>query len=354
MENAYIKKLVLFILTILSIFIFVKTFPYVKLILLFILKILIPFIIAFVLAFILQPIVVFFQKYEKSRVLAVITVVTILLAIIIILFKTTIPYSIKETKLLIENFPKIIQELEEMVNKFANKFDFLPINYQPTFDNINTFLTNYINEIDSLPQNIFDKFLNYISIIVIVPIVLLYLLLDYEKILCKIRDYLISKNRIRFKDFLGELNKKMSLYFRGTFLVMLILIIVCTTAFYFAHLSYPLFFACIIAVTNVIPYIGPYIGGAFPVVFALLSSPQKAFAILIIVIIVQLIESNFLTPYIQSKQTDNHPLMVILFLLIFEHLFGIIGMLIAVPFLIIFSTILKYYPLSMIIDNIKR
>ena len=353
MENKYIKKTILFLLTVLSIYVFILTIPFIKKILIFILKVLVPFIISFVLAFILQPLVAFFQKYLKKRSFAVTVVIIILLVTIIFLLKTTIPYSIKEIKLLIKNFPEILEELEAMVNKFDSKFDFLPIDYQPTFENINDFLSQYVSKISSFPQIIFNKLLSYISVIVIIPMLLVYLLLDYEKVLCSIRDYLVKNEKIKFKDYLGELNQKMSSYFRATFLVMLILIIVCSSSFLIIDLSYPLFFACIIAITNIIPYVGPYIGGAFPVVFALLSSPKKALIVLLIVFIVQLIESNFLTPYIQSKKTDNHPLLVILFLLIFEKLFGIIGMLIAIPALTIIKTTLKYYPIKLI-NNRKK
>lgn len=346
MENVYIKKLILFLLLILSIYVFVLIFPYIKSFLNLSLRVLLPFIISFVLAFILQPLVVVAQKKVKRRGFAVLIVLTILILISVILLKTTIPYSIKEVRELIENFPTILSELEKMINNFAKKFDFLPIDYQPTFANINQFLSSYVIKVSGLPQTIFNKFTNYVSVIVTIPVILVYLLLDYEKILCNIREKLLKNGKNNFKNFLGEINQKMTLYFRGSFIVMVILTIVCTVAFMFAKLSYPLFFACIIAITNIIPYVGPYIGGAFPVVFALIESPRKAFIILIIVVIVQLIESNFLTPFIQSKQTENHPLLVILFLLLFGKLFGIIGMLVAVPVLTILKTTYKYYPIK--------
>ena len=354
MENLYIKKIVLFLLSILSVYVFILIFPYIRNTLLFILKVLIPFIISFVLAFILQPLVVVIQKKVKKRSIAVMIVIILLISLIAIVLKTTIPYSVREVKELIKNFPTILNELEEIINSFASKFDFLPIDYQPTFENINEFLSSYVIKVSELPQTILNKFANYVSIIVVIPVILIYLLLDYEKILCYIREKLVKAGKNNLKNYLGELNQKMTSYFRGSFLVMIILILVCTIAFLITKLSYPLFFACIIAVTNVIPYIGPYLGGAFPVIFAFLESPKKALVILIIVVVVQMIESNFLTPYIQSKQTENHPLLVILFLLLFGKLFGIIGMLVAVPILTILKTTLKYYPFKLLFSSKKE
>ena len=103
------------------------------------------------------------------------------------------------------------------------------------------------------------------------------------------------------------------------------------------------FIAIIIAFTNVIPYLGPYIGAVFPVLYALIESPTKALFVIIAIFIVQNIESNFLTPYINSKMIKTHPLIVILTLIVFGYLFGILGMIFAVPILAIIRITLKYY-----------
>ncbi|MDD4000432.1 MAG: AI-2E family transporter, partial [Bacilli bacterium] len=107
--------------------------------------------------------------------------------------------------------------------------------------------------------------------------------------------------------------------------------------------DFAIFFAIIIAITNVIPYLGPYIGAVFPVLYALLTSPSKALVVALAIFLVQQIESNFLTPYINSKRIKTHPLIGILFLLFYGNLFGIIGMIFATPVLAIIRITLKYY-----------
>jgi predicted PurR-regulated permease PerM len=125
--------------------------------------------------------------------------------------------------------------------------------------------------------------------------------------------------------------------------VMIILIIVCTFIFILLKLDFAIFFAIIIAVTNVIPYLGPYLGAVFPVLYALLTSPSKALVVALAIFLVQQVESNFLTPYINSKKIKVHPLIGIFFLLFFGSIFGLIGMIFATPVLAIIRITLKYY-----------
>lgn len=344
----YIKKLILILLIALTCYVIFLVFPSILTILRFVFKVLFPFIAAFALSFILQPVVCWFQKRLKSRTLAVIVVLFIFIAILIIFVSTTFPKLMNELKEFIIKLPEISEQLEQLVNNFAKRFDFLPINYQPTFDNLNNFITKYITNLSDVSGKAVSKILSFIGIFLLIPMILIHFLIDYEKIIVSFREYLVKKNRTHFKDYLGELNQAMSSYFRGTFLVMLLLTVAASTCFLFAKLDFALFFGILIGITNIIPYLGPYIGAIFPVLYALLESPKKAIAIIVIIFVLQTIESNFVTPYIQSRQTKTHPLLVLLALSLFGALFGILGMMIAVPLLSIIRITLKYYPLKKI------
>lgn len=304
-----------------------------------------PFLISFSFAFILQPMVLFFQRKVKNRSLSVAIVLTIFIVIIVLTIRLTFPQIGREIKELIIKFPEILDQIETIVDNFASRFDFLPIDYQPNFDNLNVFFSKYVEKLYELPSKLVNSFFSYISIIVVMPISLIYFLLDYEKIISGLRDYLIKKEKNKLKDYLAELNHKMSSFFRGSLIVMVTLAIVTTITFLIIDLDFAFFFGIIVAITNVIPYAGPYIGALLPVVFALVDSPQKALTVILAIFIIQNIESNFFTPFVQARQNKVHPLLVILSLLVFGTLFGIIGMLIAVPMLMIIQTTLKYYPI---------
>ena len=340
-----IKKLIFILLLILTIYIFYLSLPFIIDIFKFILKMVIPFLISFTVAYILQTIVVFVNKRVKKRGISVLIVVGTFVGAIVLISYLVIPHLIEEVKVLIDRLPIISEQIQEMLDNLSNRLDFLPESYRPTFDNLNVYFEGAIDNISKWPEKIVNEFFSYFSIVVIIPMIIIYFLLDYEKILCYFRDYLIKKNKIHFKNYLGELNQVISSYIRGTFLVMIILIVTCTSVFIFMDLDFALFFAIIIAITNIIPYLGPYIGAIFPVLYALIDSPSKAFFVALAMFIIQTIESNFLTPYINGKRIKTHPLIVILALLIFGGLFGILGMILAVPILAILRITIKYYPL---------
>lgn len=344
MLNERIKKLIYILLLAIIAYMTILLLPFFSKVLTYIFSLFIPFLIAFVLSFILQPIVEFFKRKGLKRPLAVTVVVVLFLAIIIIAVTTSLPYLLREITTLIDSIPNIVGELEKLTNNFAKKFSFLPPDYQPTFDNISYYLTDKLSSLSSIPEKILSRFLSYLSVVVLVPMLTIYFLLDYERIFCYIRNKLIEHDKIHFRNYLGELNKTMSSYFRGMFVVMIIFSMTATTVFLFIGLDFALFFGIIIGVTNVIPYLGPYIGAAFPVVYAFIDSPQKAILVALVCYIMQFLETNFLTPFVHSRNLKIHPILIILSLIVFGNLFGILGMVFAVPTLSIIYITLKYYP----------
>ena len=127
---------------------------------------------------------------------------------------------------------------------------------------------------------------------------------------------------------------------------MIILFMVFSIVFMLIGVENGMIFAFIIAITNAIPYLGSWIGTLFPTVYVLLTSPSKTIWVLIICIIIQTLEADILTPLIQGKKTQLHPLIIVLSLMVFGVIFGFFGMIIAVPLSAIISITLKYYPIN--------
>ena len=96
-------------------------------------------------------------------------------------------------------------------------------------------------------------------------------------------------------------------------------------------MKYALILGIIIAVTNVIPYLGPYLGAAPAVLIAFLDSPGKAVVTVIVILVVQQIDGNVISPLIIGKRLNTHPLTIILLLIGAGSFGGILGMIFAVP-----------------------
>ena len=105
----------------------------------------------------------------------------------------------------------------------------------------------------------------------------------------------------------------------------------------------PLLFGLFCGITNVIPYAGPYIGGAPAVIVGFSRGPVVGVLTLISIIIIQFLEGNFLQPVIMSKTTKLHPVTIIVGLLIFGHFFGIVGMVISTPLIAVLKSITVFF-----------
>lgn len=348
----YLKKIMVFLLSILSIFIIIKIYPFIINIIKIVVKLIIPFISSFLIAYLLEPIVLLFNRVISRRTICVFITIIIFYLLIFLLFYFSIPLFINEINHFKDNYQTIIESIKISVNQFASNFKFLPKDYQPTFNNIENIIKRYLDAIDF--KLIIFKFIDYLKIFVLVPMTTIYFMIDFPKIKNKIKNYLISKNYLRFNDLLIELNDNIKIFIKTSLIIMSIVFALSTISLFFAKSDYPLFFGLIIAITNIIPYLGPYIGGLFPVLFALSVSKTRALIMVIIVVIVQVLESNIITPYLQGKKSDVHPILVLVSLVVSNKLFGIVGMILAVPLLMVLKITYKYYPVNKLIFKNKH
>ena len=138
------------------------------------------------------------------------------------------------------------------------------------------------------------------------------------------------------------MNKEVRKCVNGTFLVATIVFVLDTLLFWIFKLPGALLFGLFCGLTDLIPYIGPYIGGALAVLVGFSESKFIGIATTIIVIIVQLLENTILQPIVMSRAIKLKPIAIILCLTLFGNFFGIMGMLVATPILAIIKVIFLY------------
>ena len=322
-----IKILLILIITIILVYLF----PTLKNILLLILDFLLPFIIGFTIAFLLVPIVDYLEKKKFNRKVVAILILAIFIAIIVSLFIFVLPILVKEISKLIENFPEYYGNIVNIIIKTANK---LNIELDENKLNINSI----INIIGIKYEEIFNFFtkiiqwtFSYLFALVLSIILSLYFLIDYNQIVNKIKEYFIKKEEEDTIVILRKLKKNMYSYLGGVLLVMVFLILISTVCFFIIGINLPLLWGIIIGLTNIIPYIGPYIGGFIVAIFTLGSMPNKIIPVIAIIVVLQLIESNFITPKVESKTVKVHPILAIFSVALLGKILGIFGMILAIP-----------------------
>ncbi len=328
--NKTLSRLLAIILVLTIIFIFFQLFPIVYGILRTIFNILIPFTVGFLFAFMLHTLVEKLEKLKIKRIIAVIIVFVILIGAIVVTVVTIIP-------LLITQISDLITNLDEYSNMICSLLKNVCTTFKISHSIIpeNEIIRDYFNSLFVAINSSLLKFLsntiNNIDVIILTPIVTFYMLYEYPDITKNIVLWLRKNNHKLMEDFLFDVDKVLGDYFRGMLVVMLIL--TCTTSILFliVGLDYAILFGLLIGVTNIIPIFGQYIGGIVVSLFALTQSFKLMVTVAVIILILQLIESNFLTPYVQSKTSNYHPILILLAFVVFGKFFGLVGMIFSIP-----------------------
>ena len=338
-----IYKIIELIGILLIVFLSIKLFPYLKNIISLLVKILLPFLISYTLAFIIEPLILKLEDMKINRKIAVILILILFLIIIYACTKYLIPLFIKQIEELLKILPSYLDKLSLIFDKISRKYNIIfnekIINVNKISDFLNTKITNFLSYFNVFVQKIFS----YVILVIIIPVLTIYFMNDFKNIELVIKDFLVKRGKNEVYDVLSKSKKAIRQYFKGMMIVIILLTISSTIVFMFLRIDYAFLFGLIIGITDIIPYIGPYIGGVIVGVFVLVSRPEKLIYIIISILVLQLIESNFLVPKIQCKTLKTNPILVILSVTFFGEILGIFGMLIAVPLEKIIEIIVNSY-----------
>lgn len=336
-----LRKIIKIICILVIVYMITLTFPVIKTLFEFVIKLLLPFIIGFIGAYILYPLAEKISNkrvnYKASVIIVVIFFMTFITLFVVILF----PKIYEQIKFLIDNLPNYIDEISKYIDKICNFMSFLPDKYLPNKDNLLTFFTNFINTKMNNYEEIFDNLSFYIILLFLSPVLIVYFLFEFPKIRKFLKEKTLDNNKIEWYNTLKEIDESMRIYFKGLIIVNVVLALLATFLFEVIGIELPLLWGSIIGFTNIIPYIGPYIGGFLVCIFAMTSSFNKAISCLIVVVLLQLVESNLISPNIHSKNTHTSPIIVLLFITFLGEIMGIFGLVIAVPILNIFQILLS-------------
>ena len=271
-----------------------------------------PVLVGYVIAWILKPIV---NRLSRNYSYTASTIICYFLIIVVILIfgYFLVPFIRNESKHIIPMLENIYNHIP---NHILSKIDVKQISYKLIYITIS---------VKDIILNLFySLFISY------------YFLVDNKRITKFIAKYTPSK-------LITEISNNLRLFVKGTLLDTVILFGMTIISFKIIKMPYVLLLSLFIAITNIIPYIGPYIGGVPSILIGFTVSKRVGIYALILVIILQFIESTFIHPIIMSKSLNIHPIIILVGLIIFGHFFGIIGMLISTPLVSIIKSLYLYY-----------
>lgn len=313
-----------------------------------ILSVLAPFFIGFVLAWLMNPLVTKMEKKKIPRPAGTIIVYTIFLAIVILFIRFLIPIIYEQLQVFIANLPAIFRELENFLNDLFAKFgDVQGLDLDGIKTTILNTVTGYFNNfMVSAPTFIVNFAGGLISSMVTICfglVIGVYMLIDFDSINGHLLQLLPKKNRFEASLLITNISTEVRKSVNGTLLVATMVFVCDSIGFWLVGLQAPLLFGLLCGITDLIPYVGPYIGGAVAVIIGFAQSPLIGFLTIVVAVVVQLIENNILQPVVMSKTMKLHPVTIIVGLLIFEHFFGIIGMILATPCIALGKVVWKFF-----------
>lgn len=312
-----------------------------------ILGVLVPLFIGIVVAWLFNPFVKWLETKNVRRSIGTTVSYVILVGCIILLIQAILPLLYNQTIELVENIPNVFSDVKSWAVNLFTKFDSSTINIDSLEKNFFLRLDDFSNNLaTSLPTTIIDGATTLISSIgtfIIGLVIGFFLLLGYKNFTDALLEMFPKRVRKTTIELYDKINLALRSYVNGALIDAFVVFVVSSIAFALIGLKAPILFGLFCGLMNVIPYAGPYIGGAPAVVVGFSQGTGIGIAVLIAIIIIQTVEGNVLQTLIISKTTKLNPVTIIIGLLIFGHFFGIVGMLLSTPIIGVLKVIIKYF-----------
>ncbi|MGM8364669.1 AI-2E family transporter [Virgibacillus sp. W0181] len=326
----------------LLVFLLGKLFPYYKSFTVFLWQLFAPFIIACFIAYLLYPLVTKLDQLNIQKPLAIMLIYFLFFGGIAYAIYLGYPAIIHQVRELNEQLPHVVHIYEKFIYQLYESTSFLPETIHEKIDGfIGTMEKSLENVLDKLVGGV-TKVVDFLILVTIIPVLVFYFLKDFAKIKEYIKRGIPFTYRPQMKKMVYAIDDSLGNYIRGQMVVSLFVILATWTAFHFLNIKYALLLAVIMGVTNIIPYFGPIIGTVPAVLLTLTTSAKLVVYVIIVSFVIQIVESNFLSPYIVGKSTRIHPVTIIFVLLLGAKLSGVLGMILAVPLYMILKEIIKH------------
>ena len=336
-------------------------------------KILMPVIDGIVLAYLITPILNFIEKYiikrlfdrfhvkesvkRQKRVRAISIVLTLIFVIVILtlFFSMIIPQLILSVQSIIFQFPMYINNLYVWVTNLLIKNPELEEVFNQVYNHYSTNLTQFLQE-EVLPRaNTLLKTLS-LSVFGVVKamwnfiigfIISIYMLASKETFCRQAREFAYAcfekKRAVSVIKSVGFIHKTFIGFLGGKIVDSVIIGIICFICTSIIGTPYGVLISCIVGVTNIIPFFGPYIGAIPSALLVLMVNPRQCLYFVIMILILQQIDGNIIGPKILGNSTGLSSFWVIFSITLFGGLFGVVGMIVGVPVFAVIYTAVKYW-----------
>ena len=319
--------------------------------------ILIPFVMGGFLYYITNPLVTLLEKKLKiNRIFGILITLFLLFGLVTIGVIYLLPILINQLSSLINSTQNLYWEIQSFVNQLSKNPLFKSLNIQSTIQQLNLsyvdILQNILNSVTNSLGSVVSAVINTLMILIMTPIFLVYFLMDGHKLLPMLERTVLKRDKLNISSLLTNLNATVARYISGISIDALLIGTLAYIGYSVIGLKYALVFAIFSALANLIPYVGPSIGLIPMLITYFFTDPNKMLADLIYMLIIQQIDGNILYPRIVGSVMKVHPITIMVLLLLSSNIYGIMGMIVAIPTYSILKEIVKF--LANLYDNHKE
>ena len=326
-----------------------KIYPYafillLLLIVIYLFEVLIPFAIAFIIAYLVNPLKIFFDKYLNKTFSSFLSVVFFILGFFSVLI-LILPIIFYQLQNLIIIAPEYLNQAENFIKEINNKYllseKIKAIDYTSFFKPLSNNLLNSGNHLINNGIEFFSSVFN----IILIFIISFYMSLEFNKIKLFLYDF---ANKSHFRDFpilIKEIDQVLAKFIRGQGLVCVILSIFYGIGLFLVGIKFGIILGIFAGVISFIPFVGAFLGGGFTLIlgFTQFGVSFELLTLLLIFVFGQLFESYYLTPKLVGDAIKLNPIWIIFALSTGAFLAGFVGVLISLPVAAVLGVLVRYY-----------
>jgi predicted PurR-regulated permease PerM len=294
-------------------------------------------LIAFVAAILAVAFNAVVRRLPLRRGAAVLVVVLVTLTLLLLVVWLGIQTLLGQLRQLIDDFPAIIEAAEGWVQSVLGiDVDLLGDRAREVvFDAVG------VSETRTILTGAFGL-LELLAMAILVLVGSFYVVYKpNDQLLTPLMRAVPRRRRPAFRRMFKLMGERLAGWLWGTVISMVVVGVLAVIAFYVLGTPYPLLLGVIVGLTDIVPIIGPWIGGILAVAVTLFVDPMTALWVAIAVLVIQEIESNIVRPLAMSRSTRLHPFVSLLALLFFGSLFGILGAVLSLPLVLAVATMVQ-------------
>jgi predicted PurR-regulated permease PerM len=313
-------------------------------------EILLPFVAGLVIAYALNPLVDRIERLGLGRLLASLLIVLVLLVVFVVVLVFLVPILVSQAEQLIASIPGELERLRPIFDKWARarlgaQYADISAALDEAFANIGANWTSYAAPV---LQSLWDRgqaIIDFISLVLITPIVVFYLLVDWPQMMARLGDWLPRDHEATLRRLAGEMDAAIGAFIRGQGIVCLVLGTIYTVGLTLIDLQYGLLIGIATGVMSFVPVVGTVLGLITASIVAVIQGwPDLTLWGFVVLIfgIGQALDAGFLSPRVVGPKVGLHPVALIFSLFVFSYLFGFVGVLVAVPMAAAIGVLIRF------------